>query len=259
MEVKYNNTAGRLLAIFLEAREHQDREATHGVWRDVLNLPAVTGNKLRPEEVAQVYGHLVPMLAGLDEIEEEIGQERPEAARLYVKNFVSLRIALTPTNLTGQWQATKVHISDVALHQLELCANELPKEGTVPQAELDQISEAVNKLFDEVRSSDLENALKHWILELLSAIKKSIDNYHIFGAKGLRTTFSMLIGEFTLYSEALKEVKERDATIYERLGNMFHSVHSVMMKAKQWLPLLKEGAKVLQLPFDDGGGNDIVN
>ena len=44
-------------------------------------------------------------------------------------------------------------------------------------------------------------------------------------------------------------------TIHERLGNVFHSVHNVVMKARQWLPLLKEGAKALQLPFDDGGGN----
>ncbi len=69
----------------------------------------------------------------------------------------------------------------------------------------------------------------------------------------------MLIGEFTLHADALAEVEKRDTTIHEKLGKVFHSIHSVMMKAKQWLPLLQEGAKVLQLPFDDGGDNDIVN
>ncbi len=255
MEVQYNNTAGRLLAIFREARQHKDNEATHAVWRDVLKQPVFVGKKLRLEDIAETFGCLVPLWAGLDEVEEEIGRVRPDAAHLYVKDFVSLRMALAPAAIAGGWQATKIHISDVALHQLEFCANELPKEGAVTQNELDRISEAVNELFNDVNSSDIDDTLKRWILQLLSAIKKSIDNYHIFGASDLKRTFSMLVGEFKIHADALAEVKERDATIYEKLGNVFHSVHNVMMKAKTWWPLLKGGAKVLQLPFDDGGSN----
>lgn len=254
MEVKYNNTAGRLLAILSAFKnKHSPSMKAQVLWQEVLELPDAEDGSGGPERWT-IYRSLESIAEDLEQVEEDIRQLRPESTHLFLQDFNSLKHFVADAPARGSW--ANPCIDDSALRDLELCARELPEEGTVTQDELNQISEAVNKLFNDVKSSDIDDTLKRWILELLSAIKKSIDNYHIFGAKGLRTTFSMLIGEFTLHSEALKEVKERDATIFERLGNVFHSVHNVMMKAKQWLPLLKEGAKVLQLPFDDGGGND---
>jgi len=260
MEVKYNNAAGRLLAIFTEAEKQSPNEKTYRVWQKVLGLPVgPTAQDPRPDEVALIFSQLAPMFAGLDEVDESICQVRPEAAHLYVKNFVSLKIALTPTNLTLPWNQTKVHITAVALHQLEMCANDLPQEGEVTEDELAQISEAVNELFDQVKDSEIENSLKTWILELLSAIKKSIDNYFIFGAKDLGRTFSMLVGEIQIYSETLNHVKQQDATIFQKFGQIFGQVHGVLIKAKVWWPLLKGGGKMLGLPFDDGEAGDAVS
>ena len=256
MEVEYNNTAGRVHAILREAQNHQPGEKTWHVWNEVFGLQLRKDRKkLSGEEMAGLYGHLVLLQVALTEVEDSIQCERPDALNLYSQPLASLKLAVSPYQLTGPFQESRNLLSDAALLGLAFCANELPKEGEVTKDELDEIGEAVDELFNQVKDSSIRNPLKRWILELLSSIKKSIDNYHIFGAKGLRESLTRVAGEIWIYAEAFEEVKKTNPTLGERFWDIAVRVHTIVMKAKECWPLITVAAETLQLPFfrEQGG------
>jgi hypothetical protein len=255
MEVKYNNTAGRLLAIFERLRQRSVKQKEVPLWQAWhLAITPEDTNGGSPEAVLQQLAAIVDALA---ELELRMKEEKGDSAQAYVTELRPLRQAMLATGLMDSCgkSATVAAITPERLQFLEICANELPKEGVVPEDELDEIAKAVQELFDQVKDSGIRHPLKRWILELLSSIKKSIDNYHILGAKALRQSLVTIAGEVGLYADALNDIKKQDSTILDKLGQVFHKVHGLVLKAKEYWPLIEASGKVLRLPFLDEDGS----
>ncbi len=160
MAVKYNNTAGRLLAIFRTAKKSDEHKKTVEVWQLALGLRVYQGlGPVAPELRGLVFGHLASVYGGLERIQEDIGRVKSEAAHLYSHGIDALKLAVATTCLESPWKETYTRITEDSLRLLELCANELPQDGEVTQNDVNQINKAVKELFDQVTSSDIDDDL----------------------------------------------------------------------------------------------------
>ena len=94
--VKYNNTAGRILAIIEQTLLANADWRTEFVYLAAMGYgEGATENKaLSPEQYAMLFKGLALMQGGLDEVEQQVRAHRSQNYNLYLKHFPQLRKAL---------------------------------------------------------------------------------------------------------------------------------------------------------------------
>ena len=242
------------MTVFVLAKKRKRcDDAAYLTWGEIAS--EVSGVKAflgHPTDIRQAYAWLAQLDATLDNVEEDLRSHVGDDADLYAKVLGNLRRAISLRDPQKKWADAASEIAEAELAGLELCAKLLPQEDEVAKDELDEIANAVNELFNQVRESDIKNPLKRWLLELLSSIKKSIDNYYIFGARGFRDTLANVAGEITLCQEVIATIKKADETVWSKLGSIVFKFINLAERAKPLYPLLKWSGELIGIGCDAG-------
>jgi hypothetical protein len=226
---EYDNSAGRLLKILRRAKQTEQNRTGLQTWLGILGT----------NDVERVHRSLLALKETLDDAEREIRETQPQNAELFLRHFGGFRSVIVPTNLDQPWGQFLQHLSNEALTTLEFCASVLPEETPVKPDELQQIREAVDALFTQVRESKLKKPLRDWLSELLSAVKRSIDLYEIRGPKAFRTALVTVTGELAAYGQPLQEVKEEEPELATGLGGLFNQIATFAERAEKLRPWLE--------------------
>jgi hypothetical protein len=119
-------------------------------------------------------------------------------------------------------------------------------EQVITDQELADIRTAVDDLSEQILASSLDQTLRTLLLDQLEALRRSIGEYRIRGAKGLEKTVEEIIG--TVMRNAQKIRSASDRGVVERfvaLVDRFDRLASVALKVQQLVEFVGGVGKLL--------------
>lgn len=225
--VKRDNPAGRLHEILSQAR-NLPNQPTIEVWTKVLG--AQPGNK------TEIIGAISNLLELLDEVKDKISKLDGLNTQLYLSRFPEIEAVVKATNYDAAWDNYKPHLNEAAMLNLAHCAEALSRydETPIDEAELSELLKSVAELSEKVWVGDLDDTLKRVISDLLEAIRRSIREYRIRGANGLRKELAYCIGTLVQNHTLFKaeETKEEVGMFGKILGKL-NALVSFALKLKE--------------------------
>ena len=125
------------------------------------------------------------------------------------------------------------------------------------------MKDEINSLIDSVRSSQINNKLKKWLLELLAEMDAAINLYWVKGPKGFKTALAVTMGELAMRWGEYREVKEGDEHVHSGLMRIIDRLADLAKRAKEFNeeygPLIGYTGSMLLIAFDRFGPGIIDN
>ncbi|MEM7316304.1 MAG: hypothetical protein AAF497_24490 [Planctomycetota bacterium] len=243
MKPKYNNPAGRLLAI-VEAAEASKQNVPHAVWRDVFNC---SDDNMAVRMMAEVH----VLIADL-EADVVTHTEQPKTD-LYLGFVSKVKTGLVSISHYSGKSWNDVFTSELKVG-LECCAADLPTEQEIKKQEIDEIYDDLHSLMKTIRDSDLPKHLKKWLMTLLSSAKEAMDTYAIHGSRAFKKALDSIVGDCCLYQKTFPELESKG--VLQRLRSFAGKVAGVASRAKRYEPLLQYAVKGTKLLTQDDGAAD---
>lgn len=131
---------------------------------------------------------------------------------------------------------------------LRFCANELSKyhfESPISKQELADLLQQIEELTVDVLDSDIDPLLKTLIIDLLETIRKSIIEYRLRGAEGIKDALIYFIGSTVTNYDLV--TKEKNKPIVQRVMDLVSATDKVVSTALQMKALCENAAPLLQL------------
>jgi hypothetical protein len=148
-------------------------------------------------------------------------------SRLLLSQHSHIDHVVYASNLDSNWSNYKSYLNPAVLLNLAHCAEALSKydEIKLETEEIDNLSNDIDNLFEKVRDSDINVELKTIMLHLLEGLRRSISEYFIRGAAGIRDHLAYFLGTAFQNSEKFKLHKDTEEVksfwnIFARADNM---------------------------------------
>jgi len=208
--LEYTNPAGRLWTILKRISEKQNADLKHlaacfGVpdtWDSVLQ----SINDLEAE-----FQLLEGMVAGY--------KDNQKKHALHSSKMGDIKKSLNQLTLNIQTNSYMWNIVPSAIVALEFMAADMPEEQGAGPNELEEIRRLCEELRTQIHACDsLNKTLKEWLLDLVRLMREGIDRYQIRGSRGLRRQFHEMIGSIVDNYDLVKEVKEKEPTVWQKMG-----------------------------------------
>ncbi len=218
-----NNPAGRLYKILSTIKAMPSNLRALDAWATVAQCPQ--NDREVTLAVLDLY-NLSQQVQALIKLHDEANEQ------LYLKSFQTIDKAFFPLNLSLSIEATQALLTDEALTRLQFCAealgNDFP-ENQVIQSQLNEAQEMIDKLIEEIETTELPATLKWMLLEQSYKVKRSISAYHAQGAKGLKEASNCLLGTMIGMDERLKRMD--DKVLLTKIGNLIKFLDKMASKA----------------------------
>tara|TARA_B100000959_G_C14990065_1_gene627455 strand:- start:1595 stop:2323 length:729 start_codon:yes stop_codon:yes gene_type:complete len=239
MEIKYLNSAGRLLAILQNLKEGEG--IGHQLVPIMLGLDSSTGNNISIDGVKALTELHNLYATFLQDIEDaDLGDDE----RAVLQNgLTSLESLMYP--LAVNQGARKVSEAEKAL--LEVCATRLQKESPISKEDIAEIRKSIDMLKETIEENTTSEVLRTILLELVRLSEDSLNRYNIYGAKGLKRAFKNMLSEV---AEIYLQDKESEGDIkksvtWTKLIAHLKLFDSVASKTLKYRPLLEKASQFL--------------
>lgn len=209
--VNRNNQAGRLHKLLSEAEKLSDNAATIEVWASVFGVNS--------EDKITIFRQFIAMQEIADNIKHIITKMPNVNSRLLLSQHHKIDRVVKATNLDAHWANYKKFLDSTVLINLAHCAEALSPydENPVEQDALTDLLKEVSDLTDKVGTKDLDGRLKTIVQDLLEAIRRSIIEYKIRGANGVREELAYCYGKVIQNYQIFKdnETTEEVASLWK--------------------------------------------
>jgi hypothetical protein len=198
------NPATRLHAILTRAKAVAQGDKMIDGWRRSLELPADADDLAVMSKVGRVFA--LPNI-----IAREIERFKDLDFDLYLAWRKDLGDAFRQIAFQSHFGQFSARISDSLLTTIRFCAHELEKrvpEKEISREQVDELREAVWKLYDEVLKSDLPPVLFRYALDHLFLIIEALDSHVITGATAIEMALNSVIGSVATQHEVAKKFSE---------------------------------------------------
>lgn len=249
LEIKYNNSAGRLLAILLAIRSALTAEnANHPlltiypqVFPGSSGKPAAKSANVN-ESTLELYLELNHLIDAVLKDTLELCEQN-EDYKLFCQALVpidQLRIRFSPS-------AQIKPVTDILTESVEMAlftfAQALPTTPDIDVNELESIRESIDSLMTEIEKSDIPRTLRVFLFNMERASRDMLDRYRITGSRGLREQFHKILGEMAdVYRQDDEKAAGRSA-LWERIKQIIFSMDKVVAAAHKYPALVdKSGA-----------------
>lgn len=194
-----NNQAGRLHKILSRAANLPDNIATFEVWANVFQVNS--------EEKTTIFYRYISLQEMSDSIKNTINNMVGVNSRLLLSQHHKIDYVLKATNLDTHWVNYKKFLTESVLISLAHCAEALSQydEKQIDNDMLSELTADISKLFDKICTSNMDSELKTVIQDLLEALRRSIAEYNIRGAKGIRDNLAFCYGKVFQNHVAFKQ------------------------------------------------------
>lgn len=187
------NSARRLLALILSAKQKAENKSAATVWAEVFGLDPQVAEK-DPHEV-QV--RLKAMRDEVDKLERQM-RESAFSPDLYVGYLGNIRRVVTVANLAAGWSNYSGSVREDTLLALRYCAEIVPAEIGIAHEELQSILDKINEFRGELETADLPASARQFLLDQLNIMEKGIQDYPIKGGEAVRTAFKAGFSEVVM-------------------------------------------------------------
>jgi len=222
-----SNPASRLHSLLTALQEGPRDERVLDAWARILEIT----DRIEVE----VPRRLVLLNDLLDEAEEYIKLIPSLNHKIYVSCFPQIRTLFSPLHVhTDRAGFILPHLNPEVMARLEFCAEALQQtwsERSIPQEDLQAISNELNALVESVAASSIDARLRAALLEALEVVRLSISQYRIHGAKALKKSLQGLFGLVFTERAELKKQSEKNADVIDRLGRLIDKIDSTVATA----------------------------
>lgn len=253
--VKTNNHAGRLHAIFCDARDSGPNMITrHALAR------AMRVNVDDPRTFSVAYSRLWDLIGCA---KEQIKAIQGIDHELYLDSFPVIEQMISIERLEHSWQPCQAKLAEKGtLQGLAFCSELLDRTHAsmeVAQAELDAIIKKIDHLSDAVlKSKSLNERLRHLIVAQLQALRIDVVTFRLGGPEIMQNTINATVGavirERDEY-EAAKTDNSSDAELLIEFESILQDADRVVTAAGSSVSLAKrikgiflDGVKLFSVP-----------
>lgn len=235
--VNHNNQAGRLHKILTAAASQQDGIPTIQAWANVFNIDK--------QEKSSIFKMLVLLQEATDDIKNKILNLSGVNSELLLSQHGNIEQVVKATNLDAGWNSYKPLLNLAVMLSLAHCAEALSRydEKPIDEDELTSLDAEIVELFNTVANGTIDLTLRSIMLDLLEAIRRSIAEYKIRGANGIREELAYFIGKVVQNKDLLKahsDSEEVDSLwkIFARADNMTTVALNVVQIGQHIIKLL---------------------
>lgn len=225
--VKRDNPAGRLHEILTEARTCGNT-VTYEVWAQVL--------KTEPGNKADIIRRVSLLQELLGEVKTKISCIEGLNTDLYLSTFQHLENAINVTNFDVPWDSYKPQLNDAAMLNLAHCAEQLSRydESQIDENELSELLKSIDELSDKIRSGTISKPLQEIMLDLLETMRRSINEYRIRGAAGMKRELAYSVGVLIQHHAEFKaEETKEEVGMFGKVLSKFNGLVTFALKLKE--------------------------
>ena len=190
----------------------------------------------QPGNKTEIIGAISRLLELLDEVKNKISKLDGLNTQLYLSHFSALEAVVKATNYDAAWDNYKPHLNAAAMLNLAHCAEALSRydETPIDETELSELLKSVDELSEKVWDGDLDDTLKRVVADLLETIRRSIREYRIRGANGLRKELAFCIGTLVQNHTLFKaEEAKEEVGMFGKILVKLNALVSFALKLKE--------------------------
>ncbi|KAF0221139.1 MAG: hypothetical protein FD174_637 [Geobacteraceae bacterium] len=228
MDGKKNNPAGRLHAILTQALNSPGSTSTLQMWSQVFDIPL--------QEKTELFLRISAMHQLVDDVKSRISSLDDVNVELHLSRFPQIEVVVKATNYDVPWDSYKPHLSDGVMLNLAYCAETLSRYDETPIEENDllDLKKDIDELFEKILKAPLDGQLKTVILDLLESIRRSISEYKIRGADGMRKTLAYCMGMIVQNTQLFeKEASKEEVGRFGKIVSRFTTIIELAVKFKE--------------------------
>jgi hypothetical protein len=235
--VNHNNQAGRLHRLLTLATHQQDNIATLHAWANVFGIDQ--------QDKSSIFKMLILLQEATDDIKNKISNMEAVNSTLLLSQHPNIEQVVKASNLDAPWTSYKTYLNLAVMLNLAHCAEALSRydEKPISENELTSLDTDIAEIFNRMAGSSIDPALRDVILDLLEAIRRSIAEYKIRGANGIREELAYFIGKVVQNKDLLKAHSDSEEVaslwkIFARADNMTTVALNVVQIGQHIIKLL---------------------
>lgn len=207
IEIPMNNSAGRLYHIIDEIKNNNSISSTpYTVLAKVFNV-----SKDDKAVIIENYSEVFQLTKTL---KEDILQVTNINHERYLQpiNIVLDALSSIELNSTNGLSKFVNKIDENVMTRLEFCSDTLSREigeHSISEDELNELCNNVNNLIESVNNMKINDDLKALFLKNLTNIRSAIENYKLWGTKGLQSVIDSSFGSILLRGDLVTSEEER--------------------------------------------------
>jgi hypothetical protein len=189
-----------------------------------------------PKDLSAVFSKYAGLLALIEDVGLRIQALESNHREHLLHCIPPLRRALFENvAMTNGWKdiMNRISSSDLGLlHFAAVTLDSVQIEIEIPQSDLDDVAKQANELFETVRTSQqLEPQLRVILLDLLESIRRTITDYQIRGAEGLKKVLAECLGRMALDREIV--LKSQDKPEMKKFWEVVKNVGALFSASNQ--------------------------
>lgn len=234
--VNHNNQAGRLHTLLTLATHQQDGIATFHAWANVFDID--------PQKKTEVFKMIILLQKTSDDVKNKITNMEGINSKLLLSQHTNIETVVNASNLDVAWSSYKQYLNLAVMLNLAHCAEALSKydEKQIDKNELASLDSEILELFNRVINGSLDPTLKSILLDLLEIMRRSIAEYKIRGANGIREELAYFIGKVVQNENLIKANSASEEVI--SLWKIFSRADNLTTVA---LNVIHIGQRIIQL------------
>jgi hypothetical protein len=246
MSDRETTAATKLSQILKEAYECPPQTAIAEVWKKVL--------KFNPEGDRTIENKYLIMLSIFQYVKSDLSELSSTGINTekYLSAIDQILTALFASPLQSQWAGSRTSIGVSNLHLLESFGEIIIARGKglkdISQQETDELLSDIVSLISEIEMSEIDISIKNNLVEKLSKILKSLEDYEVFGAVVLQKVVKEALVETAIIYRTTDESKGDDNAIdkIEKTFNFLWKISTICATGEKIYPYLGALAEKIQ-------------
>ncbi len=245
MNTYYDNPARKLFDIVTKFNLYSDGETNRHVWKEVLSMPDASD-----VELMLAIGKVFQLM---DDIVLHFSETDPELIDICHDWIYQIGVALTESlRLRQSCKDAKSYLTDTKLlfTAIKLIDNNIDKtqkqiNNAIDGQALKEIHDEIQKLYDAIFQSEIDDNLKYTVLKYLNRLKEAINHYAITGSEAVITAIEAAIGHMAFNSEYQQYMMQKDG-LGRRIMTFMGKVASAFTVVDKGLDLIGKTSDVLE-------------
>ena len=239
-EPEYENSAGRLLALLTSIPN--GRSLLDEVPKLLEVKPSSEQHKQQMALRYLMDMHHLYLEFQQDMIDAEINEQQ---RGVLLAGLSGVQSSLYPVQLNAGYRA----INDAEISLLKVCATFIDQEGRISDDDVTLIRDSIDQLRKQVEEGNISNTLRKALLELIRLSEDAISRHKIYGARGLKKTFKLMLADAAeLYGVTGNQDHQEElikSNTWKLIVKHLKLLDSVASKLLKYKPLLSGASKFL--------------
>lgn len=213
--MKKENPAEQLLEILEASKNYSSTDNCRKTWKRILDIPQA--------DEALFMSRLGKVMQLPKKIIDEINKIEGTDSDIYQHWSTQINSGFTLQHLQGNWGTFTQHIDSHTIPYLKSTAqilNSHLKISALSDNQIDEIRQEVIGLIQKIRESNLDEAIKTYLLKILGELINSINEYKITGHDFIIQKIDTIVGHAVTDEEFRERMKNSDIGLWGTLAKI---------------------------------------